>query len=215
MSTRKLSVNGSDPRTRRRRGEKRRLELLEATLRVLAREGSSAVTMRAVAAEAGVPTTATTYYFESKRDLLLEVWRLHAEREAARVAEAIDAMAVETSPKVIGDEMAEFVHDSVGPGRDRLLAEIELLLEAARESHLEELTRVWHQAIRERMRSRLEEAGSTTPELDARIVIAVMAGLELDNLACADGGTMSDLRELFARLFNALYPEVLRVSAGK
>jgi TetR/AcrR family transcriptional regulator, regulator of biofilm formation and stress response len=205
MTADELPGSSPVPRTRRRRGAKRRLELLEATLRVLAREGSSAVTMRAVAAEAGVPTTATTYYFESKQDLLLEVWRLHAEREAARVAEAIDAMPVETSPKALGGEMAGFVHESLGPGRDRLLAEIELLLEAARQSELEQLTRVWHQAIRERMRVRLSATNSPNPDLDARLVLAVMAGLELDNLASVDTATMADLREIFTRLFEALY----------
>lgn len=205
MTADELPGPSSAPRTRRRRGAKRRLELLEATLRVLAREGSPAVTMRAVAAEAGVPATATTYYFESKQDLLLEVWRLHAEREAARVAEAIDAMPAETSPQALGEEMAGFVHESLGPGRDRLLAEIELLLEAARQSELEQLTRVWHQAIRERMRVRLSATNSPNPDLDARLVLAVMAGLELDNLASADTATMADLREIFTRLFEALY----------
>lgn len=200
----KLTGVSPEPRPRRRRGAKRRQELLEATLRVLAREGSAGVTMRAVAAEAGVPATATTYYFDSKQELLLEVWRLHAEREAARVTDATGAMTVEATPKALGDQLAGFVHEGLGPGRERLMAEVELLLEAARDGELEELTRIWHQAIRERMRGMLAAAGSSTPDLDARLVIAAAAGLELDNLGSADATSMAELRELFIRLFEAL-----------
>jgi DNA-binding transcriptional regulator YbjK len=55
---------------RRARGEKRRAEIIEATLRVIERDGVAGVTHRTVAAEAGVPTTSTTYHFTSLDDLL-------------------------------------------------------------------------------------------------------------------------------------------------
>ena len=170
----------------------------------MARQGSAAMTMRAVAAEAGVPLTATTYYFGSKQELLLEAWRLHAEREAARVSEATDAIASAPSSDAISGELARFVHEGLGSGRDRLVAEIRLLLEAARQPELEQLTRVWHQALRERMRAVLGAAGSQNPDLDARLVLAVTAGLELDNLGCSDAATGGELRALFSRLFEAL-----------
>jgi TetR/AcrR family transcriptional regulator, regulator of biofilm formation and stress response len=193
-----------EPRTRRRRGVKRRQELLEATLRLLAREGSAAVTMRAVASEAGVPSTAPTYYFASKQELLLEAWRLHAEREAERVSQATEAVGSDGSSDAIARRLACFVHDSLGPARESLLAEIELLLEAARQPELEELTRVWHQTLREHVRGALKEAGSQHPELDARLLLAVTAGLELDNVGTADTATVPELRELFTRLLGAL-----------
>jgi DNA-binding transcriptional regulator YbjK len=202
--TEKATGLRSQPRTRRRRGVKRHRELLEATLRVLAREGAAAVTMRAVAREAGVPLTATTYYFESKQELLQEAWRLHAEREAARVSHATDAIATTPSPKAIARQFARFVHEGLGPAREHLLAETELLLEAARQPQLEELTRIWHQALREHVQSMLSAAGSARPALDARIVLAVTAGLELDNVGSADPATGRELRELFTRLLDAL-----------
>jgi DNA-binding transcriptional regulator YbjK len=192
------------PRTHRRRGVKRRQDLLEATLRLLAREGSAAVTMRAVASEAGVPSTAPTYYFASKQELLVEAWRLHAEREAARVSRATAAVGSAESSSAVAGQLACFVRDSLGPARENLLAEIELLLETARRPELEELTRVWHQTLRERVRGTLAQAGSEHPELDARLVLAVMAGLELDNVGCSDKATVQELIELFARLLGAL-----------
>jgi DNA-binding transcriptional regulator YbjK len=192
--------------TRRRRGVKRRTEILEATLRLLAREGVAPLTMRAVAAEANVPLTATTYYFESKDELILEAWRLHAEREAARVSRATEAIASRFSPPEIADRMARFVQDGLGPARESLLAEFELLVQAARQPELEELTRVWHQAIREQVREVLAAAGSPQPELDARLVLAITAGLEVDNLGAADAMSLDELRELFRRLLGALLP---------
>jgi DNA-binding transcriptional regulator YbjK len=192
--------------TRRRRGVKRRTEILEATLRLLAREGAAPLTMRAVAAEANVPLTATTYYFESKDELILEAWRLHAEREAARVSRATEAIASRLSPPEVADRMARFVHDGLGPARESLLAEFELLVQAARQPELEELTRVWHQAIREQVREILAAAGSPQPELDARLVVAITAGLEVDNLGAADAMSLDELRELFRRLLGALLP---------
>jgi DNA-binding transcriptional regulator YbjK len=192
--------------TRRRRGVKRRTEILEATLRLLAREGVAPLTMRAVAAEANVPLTATTYYFESKDELILEAWRLHAEREAARVSRATEAIASRLSLPEIADRMARFVQDGLGPARESLLAEFELLVQAARQPELEELTRVWHQAIREQVREILAAAGSPQPELDARLVVAITAGLEVDNLGAADAMSLDELRELFRRLLGALRP---------
>jgi len=52
------------------RGERRRRAILDATLALVGREGTAAVTHRAVAAEAGVPLAATTYYFDSKEELI-------------------------------------------------------------------------------------------------------------------------------------------------
>lgn len=197
----------AEPRIRRSRGVKRRQELLEATLRLLAREGSSAVTMRAVAREAGVPSTAPTYYFASKQELLLEVWRLHAEREAARVSRATTAVGSAESSSAVANQLACFVHESLGPSRESLLAEVELLLETARQPELEELTRVWHQTLRERVRGTLAAAGSAHADLDARLVLAVMAGLELDNVGAADKATVQELVDLFTRLLGALLRE--------
>src|SRR5690606_30300634 len=48
----------------RRRSEVRRQAILDAAMRIIVRDGVRAVRHRAVAAEAGVPLSATTYYFK-------------------------------------------------------------------------------------------------------------------------------------------------------
>ena len=55
-----------------RRGAARREAILRATLALIGERGPDAVTHRAVAERAGVPLASTTYWFESKEDLLQE-----------------------------------------------------------------------------------------------------------------------------------------------
>ena len=67
------------------RGEARRRELLEATLRVVGRGGVGAVTHRVVAREAGVPLGSTTYYFKTKEEMVAQALELVAERETSSI----------------------------------------------------------------------------------------------------------------------------------
>ena len=59
-------------RARRARGEQTRLKILDAVLKVIAREGTRGVTHRSVAAEAGVQLSLTTYYFSDIGALIRE-----------------------------------------------------------------------------------------------------------------------------------------------
>ena len=71
------------------KGEERREAILRATLRVIGAHGADAVTHRAVAAEAGVPLSATTYYFGSKEQLLQQSLLLAAREETERIERVV------------------------------------------------------------------------------------------------------------------------------
>ncbi|MET9633124.1 TetR/AcrR family transcriptional regulator [Lentzea sp. NPDC006480] len=72
--------------------EKRR-ELAEAVFRIAATQGLQAVTLRAVAAEAGVSMFQVQYYFPAKEEMLRYAWQriteLGAERAGGGIAEAL------------------------------------------------------------------------------------------------------------------------------
>ncbi|MBE2998361.1 TetR family transcriptional regulator [Nocardiopsis sp. HNM0947] len=110
---------------RRRKGEHRRRLLVEATMRVIERDGAGSVSQRRVAAEAGVPPSAVTYYFAAVDDLLVatltSVNDLYVER--------IDALGT-------GDEglaaLARLIAPTTEEARAHLVAECELFLMAAR-----------------------------------------------------------------------------------
>ncbi|MFD0776205.1 TetR/AcrR family transcriptional regulator, partial [Streptomonospora algeriensis] len=53
------------------RGERRRAELIAATLRVVEADGVAGVTHRAVAREADVPASSAVYHFATLDDLLV------------------------------------------------------------------------------------------------------------------------------------------------
>lgn len=61
-------------RTRRAKGEQTRLKILEAVLRLIGSEGTRGVTHRAVAREAGVQLSLTTYYFRDIEAMIREAF---------------------------------------------------------------------------------------------------------------------------------------------
>jgi TetR/AcrR family transcriptional regulator, regulator of biofilm formation and stress response len=199
---------GSEPLPRKlqRRGLQRRAAILRATLRILGREGSAAITHRAVAEEAGVPIAATTYYFSSKEDLIREALHLHAEREAERVAEATRTLGERpTTVEGLADHLADFVDYGLRAGREALIAEYELLLQAARDPDLESLSRVFYERIRGQLEQILIELGTRDPAAAAQLIMAVLAGLEVDNLATPTTHlSREELRRLVGRLLYGL-----------
>ncbi len=71
---------GQPRRKRRSKGEQTRRRILDAVLRVIAREGTRGVTHRAVAAEAGVQLSLTTYYFRDIEAMIKEAFAQFSER---------------------------------------------------------------------------------------------------------------------------------------
>ncbi|MEU9300867.1 TetR family transcriptional regulator [Streptomyces sp. NPDC048269] len=63
-----------------RQNPQRRAALLDAAIEVLARDGSRGLTLRAVDAEAGVPTGTASNYFANRAQLLVQILRRTRER---------------------------------------------------------------------------------------------------------------------------------------
>ncbi|MBV2364617.1 TetR/AcrR family transcriptional regulator [Streptomonospora nanhaiensis] len=157
---------------RRLRGRRRRAEIIEATLRVVRRDGAAGVTHRTVAREAGIPTSLTTYYFATLDDLLVAALSSVADVYTARIRAIADAG---------GDTLrglAELIAESAGTGRERALAERELSTLAARRPALRPVARRWRDNVAE-----LGRAHTADPEGVAALVAAadgLCAGVLLD-----------------------------------
>lgn len=193
------------PLRRRRRGIARRAAILQATLRVLGREGSAAITHRSVAEEAGVPIASTTYYFSSKDDLLKEALYLHVEQEAQRVAQATHTIRDTPTVDELADRLADFLDYGLNEGRITLIAEYELLLQATRQPDLAPLSRVFYEQVRVQLLQPLKDLGSADPDGDSQLILATLAGLEVDNLATpAAHRPREEFRVLIGRLLHAL-----------
>ena len=70
----------------RAKSEQRRRLILEATMRIIVRDGVRGVRHRAIASEAGVPLAATTYYFKDIRELIADAFTLYTEWALAYVS---------------------------------------------------------------------------------------------------------------------------------
>lgn len=196
----------SDAPRRQARGERRRDEVLEAALRVLAREGPRGVTHRAVALEAGTSLRATTYYFASRDDLLAQAFELYAARAIARFSAMQELLAsTPLSAETAADALAAIVVGDVVDDRAGLVAEYELALEAARTPSVAPLYRRWERALDAMLVEHARALGSTTPSLHARLVLATLRGLEIEALARSDEPLdAASLREAFVTLLRAL-----------
>lgn len=95
MSELESEVMAYQGRKAKRAGsEARRREILEATLRVIVRDGIRAVRHRSVAKEANVPLSATTYYFRDIQELISDAFTLFTEKAKKNSVEVIHQAAV-------------------------------------------------------------------------------------------------------------------------
>ena len=154
----------------------RREEILEATLRVIGRSGREAVTHRAVAEEAGVPLGSTTYYFDSRDDLLGQALEHVARMEIDRHAELGRELRTARTPRQLADMLLDQLTAAI-EDRDAYIAEYELWLEAGRRPDLREAATSWCDAVQLSVAGALEKLGSTDPAADASLVVAAIDGL--------------------------------------
>ena len=148
------------------------MAILEAVLRVVAQSGAAGVSHRAVAAAAGVPLAATTYYFASRDDLLARALEHAAERELSRVA------AFLAEPRDAAD-VVEMILGALERDPVALAAEWELYLAAARTPALRDAARRCTDAYLRASADLLRAAGSRDPDGDARLLVACFDGLLL------------------------------------
>ncbi|RZS38949.1 TetR family transcriptional regulator [Herbihabitans rhizosphaerae] len=133
-----MSIEEKTTDGRRIKGERRKRELTEATLRVVARDGVAGVSHRTVAREAGLPPTMAAYYFDGIDDLLTAALTSCLDEDAEKIRAVQDIQ-----------ELAELMADLVAGEPGRLLAEFELYLLAARKVELRAATDRWKAALAE------------------------------------------------------------------
>ncbi|MBF6183013.1 TetR family transcriptional regulator [Nocardia otitidiscaviarum] len=136
---------------RKIRGERRRAQIIEATLTVVNRDGAAGVTHRTVAKEAGITTSLTLYYFATLDDLLVAALTSVTDAYTHRIRELV------TTANDPLDGLAHIIAESAGPGRERALAERELSTLAARRPALRSVARRWREGVAELARTRTDD----------------------------------------------------------
>lgn len=199
MSSLPASANGVDDHGAAAERPDRRALILDATVRILVSDGLAAVTHRAIAREADVPLAATTYYFRSKDELVIEAVAILVEAEVARVAEGAAELGERVgSPRETAGALSEALFPD-GDAAGALLAKFEVYLEAARRPGLRSTAAQWRGAFTGLAESALALAGSPEPGRLAPLLVAGIDGLlvhELSDGITGDG----DVERLRARL---------------
>ncbi|MDQ7905424.1 TetR family transcriptional regulator [Phytohabitans sp. ZYX-F-186] len=172
-------MNSPAPDGRSKRDpEGRRRKIVEAAGQLVGEVGVAGLTHRLVAARAGVPLGATTYYFTSLDDLSAAALR-HLTEEMVAGLDAWEA-ALEGSadvPATLAGLMADYLAD-----RGQALLETELYVAAARRPELRPLARTWGDGLVRILAAHAEPAGARAAAalLDGVLVHALVRDEPLD-----------------------------------
>jgi TetR/AcrR family transcriptional regulator, regulator of biofilm formation and stress response len=191
---------------RSERGEERRAAILEATVRLLATRGLGAVTHRAVAREARVPLAATTYYFDSKDELLAEALQVLAEAEVSRLSEVMGEIGgrIASEPRKAVTVLAEALLPDGARAEQRWLAQFEIYLEAARNPALRPAIEHWRASFETLAESTLRAAGAPEPRKRAPLLVAGVNGILLDRIRGIGRDPERTMLTRFRELFELL-----------
>jgi DNA-binding transcriptional regulator YbjK len=198
----------------RESARQRRLDIIEATLRVMRRDGLRTVTHRAVASEAGVPLAATTYYFRDLEDLITESF-LHWSAGQRHVVESfhrrvLELLATAGAPSAdladtLADAAADYIAEQVGRYRADRVLEFAFLHEAVRLPGLREVVEQQQRTYTDYLGDVHAALGSPQPALDAQISNSLLLGLEKRALlAGADAIDRAGIRAVLLRYLGAL-----------
>jgi DNA-binding transcriptional regulator YbjK len=179
-----------------------RERILVATLEVIATEGLDAVRHRRVAEIAGVSPGSTTYHFASRGDLVEEAFTYYLDEASA----VLDSLA---EPISEGDDPVEALVRYITALLTRefrtaglVQAEYELILHATRSPELARRLADWEDAHVVRFEQFLRSAGAAHAQESARLLVAVIRGLEVDGLIHPGRG--EDLAEQLTPVVAAL-----------
>ena len=183
--------------TRRTNSELRRRTILEAALRIVVRDGVRGVRHRAVAKEAEVPLSATTYYFKDISDLITDTFTLFVEMGAEKfkafweesdhkLTEALSNLESQGSPEVFVQQMTdlavEYINSQLEHHRDYLVAERAFQLECLRNDKLRPVAFNHQNYLLKSLQTLFAKIGSKQPEIDARLFNAVIMQVEYEGL---------------------------------
>lgn len=168
------------------RGERRRAQLIDATLTLIERDGVAAVSHRAVARIAGVSPSAALHHFATLDDLLVAAL-VSANDESIAALQQVDDV----------DGLADFVVDEITTHRARYVALYELYLLAARRPALRPEAFRWMDAVRGAARS------WGADDVAGTAVVAAVDGLGLQALIRERFPERGEIRDVLARALGA------------
>lgn len=165
-------------------GGTRERPLMEATLRLIGRDGLDGVTHRAVAAEAGMSLGAVTHHFGSREALVDAALRFALVRELGRLRTlslSLQGRAFEVEGWV--DSLVDWYAKELATRAEIHIACYEAFLAAARHSRHRATIVEWFETWRQSAELALRAGGSANPRGHADLFVAALIGILLRQLA--------------------------------
>lgn len=189
--------------------DRRRLELVEAAIRVIARDGLAAASTRAIVAEAGMPLGSLHYVFGSREELIGAVIEHVTDEERIAAWIGADLVAGETSLEAILTAGLEAYLRLLEAAPNRELALLEVALHAIRHDPdaVRDQWATYHRAVGASLRyaAELAHVRWTEPVEDiARYLTTSLDGLTVTWLTDRDGAAARRHIGFLARSFAAL-----------
>lgn len=196
---------GNDPleyqgrKASRAKSEHRRLQILEASLRIVCKEGVRGIRHRAVAKEAGVPLAATTYYFRDIDELIIDTFTLYTEKAISVLNDFTahfyqplsgflqqDVRSPAAKEKLIDfmtDQVTGYMQNQVQGQRNMLIIEQAFRYEALINSKVHDLAQLHRQALYGTAINFFADiARSPNPRADAEILVGLFHTIEYNSL---------------------------------
>lgn len=204
MPTSKSTIAFQGRKAAREGSEQRRLAILHAALRIVAREGVRGVRHRAVATEAGVPLSATTYYFKDIHDLLADAFTLYAKESMEGFIDPFWSRAnlwlsaypekVRQHPDQLEEVLehlaamgADYVVMRVSTLRDNIIMDHAFRYAAMTDARMHALAIQHDQRLLGNFIRLLQYLGANEVELAARSLIGTVRRLEYEGMLTAVG----------------------------
>lgn len=176
-------------RASRENSEKRRRTILEAALRIIVKEGVRGVRHRAVAKEAQVPLSATTYYFKDISVLITDAFTLFVEQASERFlttwqaceaslnevlnnTDMTNSASKEALARAIDAHAINYIDTQLQQNRDFLVIEQAFQLECLRVDTLRGLAFQFRSRIIESLEVFLTRLGSANAAANAELFMS-------------------------------------------
>ncbi|SHG77189.1 TetR/AcrR family transcriptional regulator [Ferrimonas marina] len=205
------------PTKRRAKGEQTRSKILDAALRVIARQGIRSVTHRAVATEAEVQLSLTTYYFKDINDLISEAFVRYTTRGRpelddlwAKVEVAMDRFPPAERRRIEQKEMLcaqlsalaeEYIAGQIQEHGDNLVVEQVFFAELSLGPEIKQLVDEHRQALYQPLVTLCRRFNRKDPEVEAEILLRTILSYEYDAISKPfDDEARQHLARLVSRL---------------
>ena len=164
------------------RSEDRRKALIDAVVRLLAREGAKGVTHRAVAREAGASHGLVRYYFKTSDDMMSAALKSFMERQVAATV-ALSSQVPPGQGDMIWHLAAAYLSNRLEYGREGEIARYELFLHATRNEALRPALEEWAEVYLSLFETEYQARGLNDARGRAVRILYIINGMMLHQLA--------------------------------